>query len=82
MVKEGLSRRGFLKGAGIGALTAAGAGAGVLSGCSPERGTSGRESSGQAGDAAAAGSGTAVDGRSTGELTWLPEEPADPENIE
>ena len=25
MVKEGLSRRGFLKGAGIGALTAAGA---------------------------------------------------------
>lgn len=48
MVKEGLSRRGFLKGAGIGALTAAGAGAGVLSGCSPERGTSGRESSGQA----------------------------------
>lgn len=82
MVKEGLSRRGFLKGAGIGALAAAGAGAGVLSGCSHERGTSGRESSGQAGDAAAAGSGTAVDGRSTGELTWLPEEPADPENIE
>ena len=35
MSKEQISRRGFLKGAGLSALAASGLGAGLLSGCAP-----------------------------------------------
>ena len=75
MVKAEVTRRNFVKGAAFGALAASGVGAGVLTGCSPQQ----NEASP---DADSVQGGTVGDAQSKGELTWLGEEPADPENIE
>ncbi|MBQ9954995.1 MAG: FAD-dependent oxidoreductase [Eggerthellaceae bacterium] len=69
MVAIDLTRRSFLKGAGIGALTATSLG--LLGGCAPQVEPEAEVIETVTGSAQA-----------TGELTWLGLEPADPENIE
>lgn len=81
MNKEQISRRRFLKGAGLSALAASGLGAGLLSGCAPRA----NEANAGASDDGLAETGqpTSVgDAQAKGDLTWLGPEPADPENIE
>lgn len=84
MKQEQLSRRGFLKGAGLGALAVSGMSAGLLGGCAPQPNGNASKDQGD-GDDALAETGEPLrigDARANGELTWLPTEPADPTNIE
>lgn len=84
MKQEQLSRRGFLKGAGLGALAVSGMSAGLLGGCAPQPNGSASEDQGD-GDDTLAETGKPLhigDAQANGELTWLPSEPADPTNIE
>lgn len=84
MKQEQLSRRGFLKGAGLGALAVSGMSAGLLGGCAPQPNGSASEDQGD-GDDTLAETGKPLrigDAQANGELTWLPTEPADPTNIE
>lgn len=84
MKQEQLSRRGFLKGAGLGALAVSGMSAGLLGGCAPQPNGNASKDQGD-GDDALAETGEPLrigDAQANGELTWLPTEPADPTNIE
>ena len=65
----GMSRRTFLKGTGISALVATGSSIGVLTGCSPSPQASSKNSESRP-------------ELSNNEMSWLPEEPTDPQNIE
>jgi hypothetical protein len=79
-----IDRRAFLKGIGfVGAGAAVSATGLGLTACEPKDASSGSGDAQTTGDASTAATGTSVgDAQAKGELTWLPEEPADPTNIE